>query len=146
MSKLKESELKDLLIKNLPKIDDHGEIVESIGKGEVRIRLPFNEDYLGKDNWGNSRNAVYSGPIAMGLADTAMYGCILSALGRNFIPVIVTFTINFLRPIKANNLIAEARIIRQGKNLVYLETYLYNDGTSKPVAHITSTYTIRERT
>ena len=145
MSKLKKSELKDLLLKNLPRVDDHGEVVETIGNGKIRIRLPIREDYLGNDIWGKTGDSIYSGPIVMGLADTAMYGCILSALGQNFIPVIVTFTINFLRPISANDLIAEARILRLGKRLVYLETYLYSDGTSEPVAHITSTYAIRDR-
>ena len=52
-------------------------------------------------------------------------------------------TINFLNPVKAADLIAESKIIRQGKRLVYLETYLYSEGTEKPVAHITSTYAVR---
>ncbi len=142
---MKESELKKLLVKNLSDVDNHGEIVEEIGKGKVSIRLPFNKGFLGNDDWGNSGNAVYSGPITMGLADTAMYGCILSTLGQEVIPVIVTLTINFLSPIKAVDLIAESKILRQGKTLVYLETYLYSDGIDKPVAHITSTYAIRKR-
>jgi acyl-coenzyme A thioesterase PaaI-like protein len=139
------SELKELLVKYLPSIDDHGEVVEEIGEGRVRIRLPFREEYMGEDVWGKSGSGVFSGPVTMGLADTSMYGCILTAFGEGVIPVIVTFTINFLSPVKAADLIAESRIIRQGKNLVYLETYLYSDGGDKPVAHITSTYAVRDR-
>jgi acyl-coenzyme A thioesterase PaaI-like protein len=140
-----ESELKKLLVKNLPCIDNHGEVVEEIEEGRVRIRLPFNEEYMGEDVWGRSGSRVFSGPTTMGLADTSMYGCILAAFGEGVIPVIVTLTINFLSPVKAADLIAESRIIRQGKNLVYLETYLYSDGIQKPVAHITSTYAVRYR-
>ena len=143
--KITESELKKLLVKNPPGIDNHGELVEEIGEGRVRIRLPFNEEYMGEDVWGRSGNRVFSGPITMGLADTSMYACALSAFGQGVIPVIVTLTINFLSPVKAADLIAESRIIRQGKSLAYLETYIYSDGTEKPVAHITSTYAIRDR-
>jgi acyl-coenzyme A thioesterase PaaI-like protein len=139
------SELKELLVKYLPSIDDHGEVVEETGEGKVRVRLPFKEEFMGEDAWGKSDNRVFSGPITMGLADTAMYGCVLSAFGEQVIPVIVTLTINFLSPVRAADLIAESRIIRQGKSLVYLETYLYSDGTQKPVAHITSTYALRAR-
>ena len=139
------SELKKLLVKNLPAIDNHGEVVEEIGGDRVRIRLPFRDEYMGEDVWGKSGSRVFSGPITMGLADTSMYGCVLSAFGENVIPVIVTLTINFLSPVKAADLIAESRIIRRGKSLVNLETYLYCDGSEKPAAHITSTYAIRGR-
>lgn len=145
MSKLSESELKDLLLKNLPAIDQHSEVVERVGLGEVRLRLPFRKEYFGADVWGNTGGVVYSGPIVMGFADTAMYACIHAALGRDVIPVIVTLTITFLRPAGAAELIAEARIIRRGKRLVYLETYLYSDGDAEPIAHVTSTYAIRFR-
>jgi len=138
-------ELKELLVKYLPAIDDHGEKVEEIGEGRVRIRLPFKGEFMGEDAWGKSDNRVFSGPVTMGLADTSMYGCVLAAFGEGVIPVIVTLTINFLSPVKAADLVAESRIIRQGKNLVYLETYLYSDGVKKPVAHITSTYAVRAR-
>lgn len=138
-------ELKELLVKYLPSIDDHGEVVEEIGEGRVRIRLPFRDEYMGEDVWGKSGSRVFSGPVTMGLADTSMYGCVLTAFGKAVIPVIVTLTINFLSPVKAVDLIAESRIIRQGKSLVYLETYLYSDGIQKPVAHITSTYAVRDR-
>jgi len=67
--KITESELKKLLVKNPPGIDNHGELVEEIGEGRVRIRLPFNEEYVGEDVWGRSGNRVFSGPITMGLAE-----------------------------------------------------------------------------
>lgn len=145
MLKMNGPELKELLLNFLPAIDDHGEVVEEIGEGSVRIRLPFKEEYMGEDIWGKSGARVFSGPVTMGLADTSMYACLLSSFGQGVIPVIVTLTINFLSPVRAADLIAESRIIRRGKSLVYLETYLYSDGTEKPAAHITSTYAVRKR-
>ncbi len=49
MRKLNELELKNILLKNLPAIDQHGEVVERVGRGEVRLRLPFRKEYLGAD-------------------------------------------------------------------------------------------------
>ena len=145
MHKLTESELKEVLVKNLPAIDQHGEIVERVGHGEVRLRLPFRKEYLGADVWGHTGSVVYSGPMVMGFADTAMYACIHASLGREVVPVISTLTITFLRPAAAADLIAEARLIRRGKRLAYLETYLYSQGDAEPIGHVTSTYAIRFR-
>ncbi len=145
MRKLSESELKDILLRNLPAIDQHNEVVERVGYGEVRLRLPFRKEYLGVEVWRNTGGVVYSGPTVMGFADTAMYGCIHMALGPDVIPVIVTLTITFLRPAAEADLIAEARVIRHGKRLVYLEAYLYSDGNGEPMGHVTSTYAIRFR-
>jgi acyl-coenzyme A thioesterase PaaI-like protein len=140
-----ELELKDVISKNLPAIDQHGEVVERVGLGEVRLRLPFRKEYLGADVWGNTGDAVYSGPMVMGFADTAMYSCIHTALECGVVPVIATLTITFLRPAATADLIAEARIIRRGKRLVYLETYLYSEGEVEPIGHATSTYAVRFR-
>lgn len=145
MQKLRKLELKELLSKNLPSIDQHGEIIERVGYGEMRARLPFRQGYLGADVWGSTGGVIYSGPIIMGLADTAMYGCIHATLGRDIVAVIVTLTITFLRPAAAADIIAEARILRCGKRLVYLETFLYSDGDTEPIGHAISTYAIRER-
>ncbi len=145
MRKLSELELKDILLKNLPAIDQHNEVVEHVGPGEIRLRLPFRKEYLGADVLGNTGGVVYSGPMVMGFADTAMYGCIHAALRREVIPVIVTLTITFLSPAAEADLIAEARIIRRGKRLVYLEAYLYSEGNKEPMGHVTSTYAIRFR-
>ena len=145
MRKLTESELKDVLSKNLPAVDQHREVVERVSLGEVHLRLPFRKEYLVADVWGNTGGVVYSGPMVMGLADMAMYGCIHATLGRDAVPVIATLTITFLRPAPAADLIAEARIIRLGKRLVYLETYLYSEGEMEPIGHVTSTYAIRLR-
>ncbi|HEX3037160.1 MAG TPA: PaaI family thioesterase [Thermodesulfobacteriota bacterium] len=145
MRKLSESELKNILLKNLPAIDQHGEVVGRVGNGEVRLRLPFRKEYLGADEWGNTGSLVFSGPMVMGFAHTAMYGCIHAALGRDVIPIVATLSITFLRPVAAADLIADARIIRRGKRLVYLETYLYSEGDKEPIGHVTSTYAIRFR-
>lgn len=60
-------------LKKLPAVDHHGEQVEHTADGELRIRLPFKSAYVGSDVWSGGGEAVYSGPMVLGFADTALY-------------------------------------------------------------------------
>jgi acyl-coenzyme A thioesterase PaaI-like protein len=130
---------------NLPPVDHHGEIVEAVGSDSIMIRLPFKPDYVGAEPWQDGSGQVFSGPMVMGFADTAMYCCVMAALGFGVIPVMVNLNITFLRPAHATDLIAEARIVRRGGRLHYLECWLRSDGVAEPCAHVTSTYRVSRR-
>lgn len=130
---------------NLPPIDHHGEVVEAVGPNSIRVRLPFRPEFMGTEPWQNGGGRVFSGPMAMGFADTAMYCCVMAALGTGVIPVMANLNITFLRPARACDLIAEARIVRRGGRLHYLECWLTSDGEAEPCAHITSTYRVSKR-
>jgi len=134
-----------LILRNLPPVDHHGEIVEAVGGDAIRVRLPFRDAFLGDEPWQDGGGRVFSGPMVMGFADTAMYGCVLAALGEDVIPVMANYAITFLRPARAADLIAEARIVRRGARLHYLECWLTSDGDPEPCAHITSTYRVAAR-
>ncbi|HEV2551972.1 MAG TPA: PaaI family thioesterase [Stellaceae bacterium] len=110
-----------MIIKNLPPIDHHGEIVERVGKDSIRARLPYRLEFMGAEPWQDGSGRVFSGPTVMGFADTAMYCCVMTALGADVIPVMANLNITFLRPARASDLIAEARIVRRGSRLYYLE-------------------------
>jgi acyl-coenzyme A thioesterase PaaI-like protein len=66
---------------------------------------------------------------------------------ENMITTNLTANLNitFLRPARAADLIAEARIVRRGGRLHYLECRLTSDGEAEPCAHITSTYRVSKR-
>jgi acyl-coenzyme A thioesterase PaaI-like protein len=138
-------EAEQAIIKNLPPIDHHGEIVEEVGIDSLRIRLPFHSNYMGTEPWQDSSGKVFSGPMVMGFADTAMYVCVMSALGWDVIPVMANLNVTFLRPAKDADLIARAHIIRRGARLFYLECWLTSDGEEEPCAHVTSTYRVSHR-
>src|SRR5579885_902867 len=89
---------------NLPPIDHHGEIVEGVGADSIRIRLPFRPAYVGAELWQDGSGQVLSGPMVMGFADTAMYCCVLAAMGLSVIPVMANLSITFLRPARAADL------------------------------------------
>jgi acyl-coenzyme A thioesterase PaaI-like protein len=65
--------------------------------------------------------------------------------GAGVTPVMANLNITFLQPARAADLIAEARIVRRGGRLYYLECWLTSDGEAEPCAHITSTYRVSKR-
>ena len=143
MPTLTPEEVKSALRK-LPIIDHHDEVVEHVGDGQVRMRLPFRREYMGRDVWKHSGGYMYSGPMVLGFADTAMYGCIVGTFGGKVLGIVQTMTTNFLRPAKEADLIAHVKILRRGKRSIYLETFLFSDGDTDPVAHVTATAVIRQ--
>jgi uncharacterized protein (TIGR00369 family) len=138
-------QVEGLIVKNLPKVDHHEEVVEEIGPDSIRVRLPYKPEYMGTEQWGDGAGQVFSGPMVMGFADTTMYCCVLAAMGPKVIPVMANLNITFLRPAKAGDLVAAARIVRRGGRLHYLECWLTSDGDQEPCAHITSTYRVSNR-
>src|SRR5437764_10771768 len=95
------------LTANLPPVDHHGEVVEHVGPDSIRLRLPFKPEYLGAEPWQDGSGRVFSGPMVMGFADTAMYCCVIAAMGTAVIPVMTNLNVTFLRPTLASDLIAE---------------------------------------
>lgn len=111
--------------------------VESIGPRGARLRSVHDERFL-------RPGGTIAGPILMGLADAAMYAVVLSRIGPVELAVTTTLSINFLRRPEPVDVIAEARLLKLGKRLAVGEVTLWSEGGSpeKPVAHVTSTYSI----
>lgn len=142
---LSAKEAESMIVKNLPPSDHHGEIVEQVGRNSICVRLPYQAKFMGTEPWQDGSGRVFSGPMVMGFADTAMYCCVMAAMGTDVIPVMANLNITFLRPARESDLIAEARIVRRGGRLYYLECWLTSDGEAEPCAHITSTYRVSKR-
>jgi uncharacterized protein (TIGR00369 family) len=142
---LSAKEAENMITTNLPPIDHHGETVEQVGRNSIRLRLPYDRKFMGTEPWQDDSGQVFSGPMVMGFADTAMYCCVMAAMGTGVIPVMANLNITFLRPARAADLIAEARIVRRGGRLHYLECWLTSEGEAEPCAPITSTYRVLKR-
>lgn len=136
------SELEDVLASTLPAVDHRGERVEEIGPGALRIRLPYQDQFSAPVVISGRQVEAFSGPVVMGFADTAMYACIMADQGRDAVPFMISYTIGFLNAAKTADLIAEARIVRRGKRMYYVECWLTSFGDLEPCAHITSTYQV----
>ncbi|MFT3800984.1 MAG: PaaI family thioesterase [Burkholderiaceae bacterium] len=143
MSALSAIEVQDLLNRNLPTVDHRGEVIESIGASSLRIRLPLRPEYLSRDLPAGSNQVVMSGPVMMGFSDTALYACIHAFYGNEIFAAIVSFNVAFFRIAGADDLVAEAKLLRKGKRLAFAEAHLYSGASTEPCAQITATYAIR---
>ena len=124
-----------LVEEGLPQTADAGLLVDAWAPGEVRLVMPID------DRHGRPGGTV-SGPTLFALADLAMYGAVLSRIGRVELAVTISMTINFLRRPALTDLAAEARLLKLGKRLAYGEIHLFSIGTPEPIAHATGTYSI----
>ena len=137
MSRISDSDLRDLIDTQLPWVRAMGMSVEAIGEGTCRVRLPHRDEHL-------RPGGTVSGPAMMGLADYAMYVGVLSAIGRVELAVTTNLSINFLRRPQPAAILADCRMIKVGRRLAYGEVFLTAEGAAGdgPVAHVTSTYSI----
>lgn len=126
----------DALIRDgVPLVGNFGVRIDSLGAGTIRLRLPYKDDFV-------RPGGTVTGPAMFGLADVALYGAVLSLIGRVELAVTTSMTINFLRRPPPVAIIAEARVLKLGKRLAYGEILLFSDGDPEPVAHATGTYSI----
>ena len=143
MPLLTPAELMRLLKENLPAIDHHGEVIEEVLGGTLRMRLPVVDSYVSHDLPVGSGQVVLSGPLMMGFADTAMYACVHAFYGRNVFAAMVNFSVSFFRIAGHGDIKATVRLLKRGKSLAFVETFLYSTNNVDPCAHITATYSVR---
>ncbi|WP_245986271.1 PaaI family thioesterase [Azospirillum thermophilum] len=128
-------ELEALIREGVPLVGSFGIVIDSLGAGSIRLRLPYKDDFV-------RPGGTVTGPAMFGLADVALYGAVLSLIGRVELAVTTSMTINFLRRPPPVAILAEARILKLGKRLAYGEVLIFSEGDPEPVAHATGTYSI----
>lgn len=109
--------------------------IEKLWRGGCRLRQRY-------DKRGLRPGGTLSGATMMALGDFAMYLAVLSAIGWVPLAVTTNLSINFLRKPPPGDLIAEARLLKLGKQLAVGEVTIRADGGEDVVAHVTSTYSI----
>ncbi len=135
VSALDRTELEELIRDGVPLVGGMGVIVETVGGGSVRLRLPYRADFV-------RPGGTVTGPAMFALADVALYGAVLSLIGRVELAVTTSMTVNFLRRPAPRAMLAEARVLKLGKRLAYGEVMLWSEGEEEAVAHVTGTYSI----
>ena len=128
-------ELESLIREGVPLVGAFGITIERLGAGTVRMRMPYKDDFV-------RPGGTVTGPAMFGLADVALYGAVLSLIGRVEMAVTSSMTINFLRRPAPVALSADCRILKIGRRLAYGEVILFSEGDPEPVAHATGTYSI----
>jgi uncharacterized protein (TIGR00369 family) len=134
-SAISAADLESLIREGVPLVGNMGVTVESVGAGTARLRLPYRGELL-------RPGGTITGPAMFGLADVALWGAVLSLIGRVELAVTTSATINFLRRPLPVAMTAESRVLKLGKRLAYGEVLLFSEGDAEPVAHATGTYSI----
>lgn len=84
-----------------------------------------------------------SGPSMFGLADVAMYLAILSRIGPVALAVTTSCSMDFMRkPEAGRDVLAQARLLKLGRNLAVGDVMLFSEGMAEPVARAGLTYAI----
>jgi uncharacterized protein (TIGR00369 family) len=135
MSRIGSAEFLRLVHETMPMVARMGIEVVALGDGAATVRLPFRPDYL-------RPGGTISGPVLMTMADLAMYGAVLSAIGPVALAVTTNLNINFLRKPPPADLLAEARILKLGRRLAVGEANLRSADGADLLAHATMTYSI----
>lgn len=109
------------------------------GVGEARIQV---------DSRLLHPQQLVHGGVIFSLADTAMAMALMSVLPANTPVSTIEAKINYLRPARTGELVAEATIIHQGNTTAVLEATVYNiasnNGTERlPIAKMLGTFNIK---
>ena len=134
-AKVSAAELAEMARENVPMVGMLAMQVESVEPGAVTIRVPYRDAFV-------RPGGTVSGAVMMAVADFAMYGVVLSLIGRVDLAVTTNLSINFLRRPPPGDVLAKARILKLGKRLAVGEVYLHGGDDEDLVAHVTSTYSI----
>lgn len=135
--KLSREELTRLLTAAFPEFlhPSSGVRIDKVWNGGARVRQAFGPEML-------RPGGTVSGPTMMALTDFTMYVAVLSAIGWKPLAVTTQLNINFLRKPRQAGLVAEAKLLKLGKQLVVGEVTITSEGDDEAVAHATATYAI----
>jgi uncharacterized protein (TIGR00369 family) len=129
-------EFQALATEGVPFIGMLGCRVERFEPGAVTVRLPWAPALV-------RPGGTISGPAMMALADIALYGVVLSRIGRVELAVTTDLTVHFLRRPRPGDLLGRGRLLRLGRTLAVAEVEIAPDGEGEePVAHAVGTYAI----
>jgi len=56
-----------MILKNLPPIDHHREVVEEVASNSIRVRLPFRREFLGTETWQDGGGNVFFRSFGYGI-------------------------------------------------------------------------------
>ena len=131
LSQVTVTELQDML-EHVPFVKVLDLQIEDVTDGSCRVRMPFHENLL------QYYHIIHGGAIAS-LADSAMYFAQATLNGITKNTVTIEMKVNYLSPAQEEDLVAEGRVIKNGKKIIYGDVLITNkDG--RQIAHATVTY------
>jgi len=114
-------------------------VVEELDEMRIRVRLATSDKHL-------RPGGTISGPSMFALADVAVYMAVLAMIGPQALAVTTNCSIDFMRkPEAGKDLIAECRLLKLGRVLAVGDVLMVSQGSDKPVARASLTYSIPPR-
>lgn len=111
-------------------------VVEKLDEDSIEMRLVVEDRHL-------RPGGTVSGPSMFGLADVSVYAMILARKGRQSLAVTTNSSLDFLRkPEGGKDIIARCRLLKLGRNLAVGDVLMFSEGSDKPVARATMTYSL----
>ena len=132
---MSEAEIAEFLAREFPQV--RGEFaVERLTADGMVLRLKVADKHL-------RPGGTVSGPAIFGLADVAFYLALLARIGPLALAVTTHVSIDFLRkPVAGADLLAEARILKLGRQLAVGDVMVFSEGLADPVVRAGLTYSI----
>lgn len=111
-------------------------MVDEAGPMRARVRHAVGENEL-------RPGRTVSGPTLMATADAGAFAALLATIGIVAQAVTTNLNISFFRrPSPDRDIVADAKLLKVGKRLVFADVTLFSDGDDKPVAHASVTYAL----
>ena len=121
--------------RGVPLAEEWGVELLEAADGRALLRLPASARLLRPGD-------TVSGPALMGLADVAMWAALLSLTGGRDNSVTSTMTVNFLRPAGSGPVLAESRIVKRGKRMLFGEILIRAEDSDEVAVHVTTTWAV----
>ncbi len=132
---LNKQELTDYLTLVFPQVHKDF-VVEELSEDTITMRLVVEDRHL-------RPGGTVSGPSMFGLADVCVYAMVLARKGRKSLAVTTSSSMDFLRkPEGGADMIAHCRLLKLGRTLAVGDVLMYSEGSDKPVARASLTYSI----
>jgi uncharacterized protein (TIGR00369 family) len=122
------AEMTAIIHRGVPLAGAWGIEVVSAEAGTAVVRLPAQPLLLRPGN-------TVSGPALM-------WAALLSVTGGKDESVTSSMTVNFLRPAGSGPVLAEARIVKRGKRMVFGDIMLRAEGSEAIAVHVTTTWAV----
>jgi len=135
---LNKEDLAEYLAQVFPQIRDDFAI-DALTEDTITMRLLTRERHL-------RPGGTVSGPSMFALADVSVYAMVLARIGRQALAVTTNCSLDFMRkPESGRDVIAHCRLLKLGRMLAVGDVLMTSEGSDKPVARASLTYSIPPR-
>ncbi|MEM9409356.1 MAG: PaaI family thioesterase, partial [Acidobacteriota bacterium] len=115
---------------NNPHLTALGAVVESIGGGRARMRLPFSANLV-----GDAETDILHGGVLTALLDNVGGSATFSALPPGTVIATLDLRIDYMRPAQTGReIVAEAHCYRKTRNVAFVRGVAFHEDTDDPVA------------